>query len=190
MEDTTKVVETQDEAENVEFIEEMIRNAEVAEEPGEVTAKQVVHKGDKEVPVPMIVSGVTSAGYIKIYDTKTGEVSITNRNMLPTQLKKKHPDDGTNMFTTVNPHIPIKVGTYKCKLHPDDPDRRYYDSLGLPVCKKANLTSPFQVRRHMEKRHKMEWGAIEQQRADREKAEDRKLQQALIKSAIKTQKSK
>lgn len=49
---------------------------------------------------------------------------------------------------------------------------------------KSNLTSPYQVNRHMEKKHKDEWKAIEQERTERERQEDRELQRLLLASAV------
>lgn len=167
------------EQENKGLIEEMINKAEQAKEPGEIATQQVIHKGDKEVPSPMVATRMESAGYVYIYDTRTGERSVTNRNMLPTQLKKKR-EDGSSVFTTVKPGITPRRGNLKCMLHPDEPNRKHYDDLGLPVCRKANLTSPYQVRRHMEKRHPMEWQTIEQERIDAEKKEDKEFQRQLI----------
>lgn len=169
---------------NQALIEEMIRGAEGAEEPGEIVRQRVIHEGDEDLPVPMVATKLVSAGYVYIYDTETGECSLTNRNMLPAQLKKKRPD-GSNVFTTLKPAIPPKRGNLKCMLHPKGSNRKHYDELGLAVCPKDNLTSPFQVRRHMEKRHKMEWGAIEQERIDAEKKQDREFQEVLLKAAIK-----
>jgi hypothetical protein len=169
-------------------IEEQIRDAET------VAESQVIVETDKNLDMEegyIKPARVQSAGYVKIYDTRTGEMSLCNRNMLRHHLEKRRPD-GSAVFTTVKPKIAPKRGHLKCMLHPDDPNRAHYDDLGLATCRKANLTSPFQVRRHMEKRHKMEWGTIkdeiarnekEQERAD--KAKDRKLQEALIKKASK-----
>ena len=163
--------------------EEMLRDAEITAEPGTIGKDPIVHKGDEEIPAPMVAK-LKSAGYVFIYDTKTGEQSLTNRNMLPTQLKKKRAD-GSLVFTTVKPKKTPKRGTHKCLLHADDPNRSHYDELGLPVCKKDNLMSPFQVRRHMEKRHKMEWAAIQQEKQDIKEEEERKLRKALLKSSGK-----
>lgn len=170
-------------------LEEMLRDAEVAPEPGESMRDKVIHKGDEDLPTPMVRSTMESAGWVYIYDTQTGERSTANRNMLRQLLRIRRPD-GSRVFTTVKPPFEPERGTYKCMLHADDPNRGYYDTLGFPVCRKSNLTSPFMVRRHMEKRHRMEWAAIEQERKDAERAEDRKLQRTLILSATKANRRK
>lgn len=166
-----------------ELIEEMERDAEVAAEPGELKAKQILHKGDDELPSPMMATEIKSAGYVYIYDTRTGDRSLCNRNMLVQHLKKKR-DDGSLVFTTKDPEFRPPKGTLKCMLHKDSPDRAHYDELGLATCTKNNLKSKYQVIRHMQKRHKMEWETIEQERKDREREDDRDFQRLLMDRAL------
>jgi len=158
-------------------IEEQIRDAQAAPE-SEIKIEE------SEPLTEMSPIKMQSAGYVYIYDTQTRERSICNRNMLTQHLKKTR-KDGSPVFTTRKPKEGPVRGTLKCMLHPDDPDRYHYDELGLPTCRKANLTSPYQVRRHMEKRHKMEWLTIKEERDQVEKDRARKLQEAMIKSASK-----
>ena len=104
-------------------------------------------------------------------------------------LRKKRPD-GSTVFTTQKPPFEPKQGTHLCMLHLNHPDREKWDELGLPRCPKDNLRNPFQVRRHMQKRHKVEWGAIqeeitrqEKEEVKAEKARTREFQEALINQA-------
>ena len=164
--------------EKEQLIEEAMRDAEKAEEPGVLRAKDILSEGDEETP-PSVVTQVTSAEYVWIYDTRTGDRSKCNRNMLKQHLEKKRPD-GSLVFTTRDPGFrPVKKG-HKCLLHLSNPNRKHYDELGLPTCKKSNLASPFQVRRHMMKRHPQEWATIEQEREDAEKKEQREFQEKLL----------
>ena len=158
-----------------ELIEEMLERAGKADHPSD--KPRVVDEADASTP--MVAHKESSAGYAYIYDTRTGERSVTNRNMLSTQLKKKR-RDGSLVFTTKKPSQSPVRGTFKCMLHIDDPNREHYDSLGLTTCRKSNLTSPFQVRRHMQKRHPVEWETIEEERKAAEKAEDRQFQRGLM----------
>ncbi len=176
------MTEILDTTENKEAIEQLISQAKSAKEPG--TFQGIIHQGNETVPMPMVSMKPTSAGYVYIYDNVTGERSITNRNMLPIQLKKRRPD-GTTVFTTVDPKIKLKRGGLKCLLHPDGPDRDYYNHLGLSVCEKSNLTSPFQVTRHMQKRHKMEWETIEAERKEEERKEDKEFKKLLLTKAFR-----
>jgi hypothetical protein len=169
-------------------IEEQMRDAEV------VAESQVMVEADKGLDMEegyIKPARVKSAGYVKIYDTRTGEMSLCNRNMLRHHLEKRRPDNSV-VFTTVKPKFAPKRGHLKCMLHPDSPNREHYNELGLPVCMKSNLTSPYQVLRHMQKRHKVEYATIkeeeirlekEKDRAEKEK--DRKLQESLIKLGSK-----
>ena len=65
-------------------------------------------------------------------------------------------------------------------LHPRADNRAHYDALGFRACPKDNLTNPYQVRRHMERKHPAEWNAIEEERKERERQEDRQLQRAIV----------
>ena len=129
-------------------------------------------------------------GRVFIYDTKTGERSEILVTMLPQALRKKRAD-GLSVFTDVKPDFEPVRGKLKCPLHPDGPNRKYYDTLGLPICMKSNITAPFHVMRHMKSRHKVEWGIIEQAKKDVEEAkrkaeriEDREFQQYLMDKAM------
>lgn len=159
-------------------IEEQIRDAEV------VVESPIVVETDKELEVEMSPTQLKSAGYVYIYDTVTHERSLCNRNTLPHNLKKKRPD-GSMVFTTIKPKVGPKRGHLKCMLHPDEPGRFHYDDLGLATCLKSNLTSPYQVKRHMQKRHKDEYATIKEEEERAEKERERKLRESFIKLASK-----
>jgi len=168
----------------VKAIEEQIRDAEIAlETPLEIDKDEI--KSAQSLGVEsMEVGEVLSAGQVYIYDTRTGDRSICNRNNLAHNLTKKRPD-GSLVFTTVKPKVQPKRGTHLCMLHKDYPGRHKYDELGLPYCPKDNLMNPFQVRRHMQKRHKVEYAAIMEEETREDKDRRRRLDEALIKSASK-----
>jgi len=160
-------------------LEEQMLQAEKAEE-----AKLEIEKGKGLDEVAISPLEVKSAGYVIIYDTRTFEPSVCSRNALRHNLQKTRPD-GSIVFTTVKPKQKPKRGHLKCMLHPEAPDRPHYDELGLPDCRKANLTSPYQVIRHMQKRHKVEYATIKEEETRLEKEQDRKLREATIKLASK-----
>lgn len=162
------------------MIEEMLRDAEKAPEPG--TMDKVIHRGDEKQPAPMTLSELSSAGWVYIYDLADGQRSVANRNMLPQLLKVKN-RDGTVRFTTRKPDYEPKRGTLKCLLHEDDTNRQHYADMGFVACPKSNITSPYQVTQHMRKRHPVEWDGIEKERTDQERKEDRELQYAVLKAA-------
>ena len=139
-----------------EFIEELMQEVEEAEEPGNLREGQVLHRSNDDMPLGVQVASVESAGHVFIYNTKTGDRSKTNRNMLEDQLRKVFPEDGTRVYTTVKPPFEPPRGTYKCLLHADNEERAHYDQMGLATCTKDDLASEYQVQRHMERRHRME----------------------------------
>tara|TARA_X000001382_G_C3047652_1_gene139992 strand:+ start:10 stop:390 length:381 start_codon:yes stop_codon:yes gene_type:complete len=70
-------------------------------------------------------------------------------------------------------------------LHESDENREQYNELGLPVCTKDNLDSPYQVSRHMQTRHPQEWATIEDINATAMREEDREFQRILIQAAAR-----
>lgn len=157
--------------------------AEKAPEPGMTRVNEIIHKGDDEVPMQMMVKALRSAGYTYVYHTQTGERSVVNRNMLPAQLRKVR-DDGKLAFTMAKPAVPPRRGSTLCLLHVDHPRRAEFDALGLPTCPKATLTSELQAEFHMQKKHKSSWAAIEKRREKSEKDEERELQRAFMQAVV------
>ena len=156
-------------------LEEMLREARI-----EPDKEELVHEGSEDLPIErMTAKKIGVDGHVLVYDTKTNEPSKCNYNMLRAQLKKKHAD-GSSAFTTIKPKEPPKRGNWKCLLHAENQDRPYYDGLGLPICMKSNLTNEYMVTRHMQKRHRDEWAAIDAMAKKKEKDEDRAFQRALM----------
>ena len=154
-------------------IEEKMRDAEA------VAEDQLEIEGKVDEVEYMTPAEVLSAGQVYIYDTKTGERSVCRRNILAHKLGLRRPD-GSLVFTTIRPNINPKRGHLRCMLHPDE-RKPMYDTWGFSTCKKSNLTSPFQVRRHMQKRHKQEYEAIKEEETRIEKDKERQLRESIIK---------
>ena len=119
-------------------IEEMMRDAEEAEEPGELKPGVSIGQSDG---MTMTTSELQSAGYVYVYHTETGDRSVVNRNMLQQQLTKRL-EDGSFAFSTRKPDglEPVK-GQLKCYLHEDDPNRKKYNQMGFVRCRKSNFFS-------------------------------------------------
>jgi len=164
---------------------ELMEEAEAAPEPGSFNRRQVIHSPSDAFPVDVQIASLESAGYVYVYDTETGSRSVVNRNMLESQLSKLRPD-GTRFFTTVKPAFEPVQGTLKCLLHKDDPERWQYDIWGFATCNKSNLVSEFQVNRHTQIRHRMEWQTIYDERERKEKEEERNFQRQLLGIATRT----
>ena len=161
------------------LIAEMLRDAKTTELPSELSKDPVIHKGDEDLPAPMVVNTVTSAGYRYVWDTRTYEKIPILYYMIGQKMKQKR-DDGSYQFMANDPHKLPKRGTHKCLLHKDSPDRNEYDELGFRICPKDNLTNRYQVSRHMQLKHPAEWREIEDARKELERKEDRELQRMLI----------
>ncbi len=168
---------------NDELMEAFLKEIDPSLEPGSLKPRTIIHQGDAEQPMPQAVTSVTSAGYIEMWDTRTGEKSKTNRNMLPVQLRKKR-SDGSLMFTIRDPHITPKRGTCKCLLHPDRPERAMFDTMGFVVCTKSDIPSEREVEDgHMAKKHQSEWKTIQRMREEARRDREWTLQQAILQLA-------
>jgi len=179
MEDSPKTAEQENEA----LIEEMLRDTKTVDLPTELTREPVIHKGDETLDAPMVGRVISSAGYVYVWDTRTFEKIPILYYMLPSKLRLKR-EDGSYRFTTIDPKRKPERGTLKCWLHKDDPNRAHYDELGFAVCKKGGIRSPYQVTQHMKKKHPQEFAAIEDERKERERQEDRELQRLILKQAV------
>jgi len=167
--------------ESVQDVQEMLRDAEVAEEPGTMRRGSVVGNSNG---MAMTATELSSAGWVYVYNVRTGDRSTVNRNMLEQQLLKRF-DDGMYAFSTRRPEgiEPVR-GKIKCLLHKDDPNRELYAQMGLPECRKANLNTSHDLTIHMQKRHRREWASIDGDRKEEEKIKDRDRENQLA-DAIK-----
>ena len=165
----------------LEQIADAVNEAPAAEVP---TITEAPEPGLSEITDVNQGSIVESAGYVYIWDTQTGKSSVCNRNMLTSTLGKLR-KDGTRFFTTIKPNFEPHGGQHKCLLHESDENRAEYDELGLAVCTKDNLDSPYQVTRHMQTRHPQEAATIEDINATAQREEDREFQRVLIQAAAR-----
>lgn len=139
--------------------------------------RAVIFRGDEEAPAPMLAMALKTAGYVVVYDRATAERSVVSRNNLPQVLKKRN-EQGQQVFTTRKPDFAPKRGKVKCQLHPDIRTAEM-EEMGLPVCTKANLTSSYQQRLHMQHRHKSAYEALEEQRKLEREQEERESRLAI-----------
>ena len=172
-------------SENEALIQEMLRRTPV-EVPTEIEKNPVIHKGDETMEAPVVLNKVSSAGYLYLWDTETKERVPILYYMLPQQMRKKRAD-GQFRFSGTKPVGEPWKGTTKCLLHKDNPQRAYFDSIGYRVCKKENIASSHALTQHMRLKHPQEWKQIEDERAKKEKEEDRNLQRAILENITKPQ---
>ncbi len=168
---------------NEAMIQEMLRNAPKVEIPSDLTANPIVHRGDATLETPMTVKEISGSGYVQVWDSRTFEKAPVLYYMLPAKLRQRRPD-GSFRFTTVDPGKLPKRGAIKCMLHSEAENRVHYDELGFRVCRKSNITSPYQLKQHMLKKHPQEWAAIEEERKEKERQEDRQLQRLLLENQM------
>uniref|UniRef100_A0A6M3IPT0 C2H2-type domain-containing protein n=1 Tax=viral metagenome TaxID=1070528 RepID=A0A6M3IPT0_9ZZZZ len=176
---------------NETLLQEMVgllEKAEKAPSAGSGNKAEVVHRGDAEVPVPILSQRESEAGYVYIYDPKTGEQSRANKNMVLALLKATNPD-GTRLFTTIKPAFEPLKGTHKCFLHPAGPERKRYTEMGLPVCNKSNITNPYMVKKHMMNRHPTAWKFLEEERIEKERVDEIALRTAILQQMVEAKAS-
>lgn len=154
-------------------------------EGSQTNIEDAARMGGEIKPDGQIVPGqVTSTtNIVWLWDTRSYEKVPVLDYMLTNKLRQRRPD-GSYQFTASDPgKLPVK-GQVKCMLHPDNERRQYFDGLGFRVCLKANIKNKHELTMHMKRRHSQEWEALEQERKDKERAEDRSLQQLLLTSQM------
>ena len=162
-------------------IEEMLRDAEDAAEPGDMASGQVISQNGE---MTMTTSQLQSAGWVYVYDTRTADRSVVNRNMLPQQLQKQRLD-GSYVFSTRKPEgIEIIVGDLNCFLHADDPNREKYNRMGLVTCIKIGFLNELDRANHMRYRHPRAYATLENERV-REEREAERLERMALTESIK-----
>ena len=179
--------------ENDSIVAELAKQWSEAPEPGSAKVGAVESRGTDEAPMPIVQSKISSAGYVYIWDRFNGDRSLTNRNMLPVQLKKRFndgPHKGELVFQRTDPALSPgwsmpKQRMLKCRLHADDEERAMWDQMGFPVCVKDNLVSPYHVGRHMQRTHKEEWAAMQDMKEQREADEQKEFQRMMMAQAAK-----
>ena len=162
-------------------LEEMLRDAEDAAEPGDMVSGQIISQNGE---MTMTTSQLQSAGWVYVYDTRTADRSVVNRNMLPQQLQKLRPD-GSYVFSTRKPEgIEPIVGDLNCPLHADDPNREKHDRMGLVTCTKTGFMNEFNRDRHLRSRHPRAYSTLENERV-REEREAERLERMALTESIK-----
>lgn len=132
-----------------------------------------------------IAAQIAGPGFVMVYETRTGEPREINRNNLLGALAKNHKDPaypewkGKPLFSLIQPR-PFVLGTYKCLLHPDQPERAEYDRRGLPSCPASHLPSADAVMQHMLHKHPEQWASIERERAEKERLAQQAIQQQQV----------
>lgn len=138
--------------------------------------------GSAEEPVPMRVSSLRYKGYVQVWDTQTGAESLQPWWLLWQTMRKRR-EDGSLVFTRVNPNISPDYGDdLFCPLNPNAPAEQRFVGRGFRPCRKRHIPHWDALQSHIQKSHKRAWAAMERERQDRERREDRDLQRQAIES--------
>jgi hypothetical protein len=155
--------------------------------PGQFLQRPTVEVGDDPGIPGTIVSDLESAGYTRVWDTLTWEESLVSNNALPTQLKVMRADGVTPILTKVKAGEAFR-GTFKCFLHPDQPEHEMFVAMGFAPCSKRTMPNSFQANNHNKNRHHEEWLAyqsiITDQRRQEEDADRKALTAALLARSV------
>jgi hypothetical protein len=140
---------------------------------------EVLSRGE-DGAAPTRVASLRFKGYEKVWNTKTGDLSLQPWWLLWQTMRKRH-EDGTLAFTRTDPKIKPDYGAdLTCPLNPAAPPDQNFSGKGFKPCKKQHIPHWDALQRHIKKSHGRAWDAMERERLDRERAEDRALQREAI----------
>lgn len=181
-----------------DYLFQQVAEAQEAEEPMAEPVGTIVVKPTASEPMGSEISEISGPGWVKLWNTRTGEEVKVNRWLLKDAIQKKHDDPvypafmGKLLFSTK--FVANKVrGKYTCylyggvdkcvacgKSHKPHSDYVLYQAWGMRPCIAAHLPSPFDVRSHMEKRHKREWAAIKEHQQEEQRKADQDRQDRML----------
>ncbi len=139
---------------------------------------QIAELGASELPEILFQHISPGRSPVTVYSTKDGCPTPIPAYMLGAAMQLTN-EDGTFRFVAEAKDAPeYKLGTIKCFLHKDSPERPILGLIGLgaATCPKATLMSLHSKRMHGLKRHKQEFEAW-QEFVEREKEEKREARQ-------------
>ena len=171
-------------------LDQMIQEAEKSPEDMQQLADLDDAQPDTFELKPTSVQLNAESQTVVIYHSATGEPRRMPRLYARQALLKKFKArDGAELagkfvFST-RPLGPYVLGTVKCLLHRDRPQRELYSSWGLPVCKSEHLPSEFEAEQHMKSRHAAAWSRIQEIRETQRRDEDRDIQRRTLETQSK-----
>lgn len=183
-------------AEDVTLLQQLL---ELEGTTGPQVEDRVVHKGDAELPVPIVMMKDEKKDYITLRRVSDGKLVPLHKNWLPSYLKQRLGDGRKAWIPPSAPYTPlIAPGTEKCPFHPKHPDYiAKYKAMGILPCgakaqqpPKANFTSKEMAIVHAEKKHARDWArALEAEKRvrEQEEREERRAANAALIAALKGQ---
>ncbi|KKK85732.1 hypothetical protein LCGC14_2770350 [marine sediment metagenome] len=130
--------------------------------------------GIAEEDEPEILFQMISPGRepVTVYSTTDGTPTAVPKYMIGAAMELKN-NDGSFRFVADAKDAPeYKLGTIKCFLHKDSPERPILEMVGLQsaTCPKQTLASVSAKRMHALHRHKQEWIAYQEHVEDQKEA--------------------
>lgn len=128
---------------------------------------------------------------VTLYHTETGEPRTFPKYMAAKTAKKKLPN-GKLAFTDSEGieklGVTYTMGTVKCRLHAEHPDRAMLDSIGLRgrTCPAGGLASAYDMNEHMRHKHRRE-NAIIQEHEGRQREDAQLAAQAATQQIMREQ---
>ena len=156
------------------------------EQVGTVAPASFMKEGDvlgpvnETNPAPMRVSSLRFKGYVEVWDTVTGVKSLQPWWLLWQTMKKKRPD-GSLVFTRTDPKIKPNYGAdLVCYMNPASSEYERVKGMGFKPCTKQHIPHHDGLMRHVKKSHARAWEALEREREERIREEDRQLQRDML----------
>jgi hypothetical protein len=162
-------------------------------------ANEIAERAEKRRDLKSQIAGLTAedAGEIvflhispgrepvTIYRKTTGEPVQVPAYMVDNVMEKA--EDGQPMFVSRKEDAPeFKLGTFKCFLHPDSPDRAILNEIGLmgTRCPANHLASLHSKREHGRRRHKAEWAAYQEYLDDAKEQKGQERQEKQLQATL------
>ena len=171
---------------NVAETETVIQRAEQARDlQGQVAELKTLPQADRRE----IIFKETSPARVKvpIYSMRDGEKVMVPEYMARRAIETIDTETGKYRFTAHKDRAPkYKLGTIKCFLHKESPEKVVLEEIGLSAnpCPKKTLKNNHSRRMHALHRHPEEWKAYEDFIDERTKVEDRDRQIAQLDATL------
>jgi len=170
------------------YLDARIKEAEVDGPVHEFRTGDSLHRESPDLPVDINVVEVKGGKYYRMWHAEDLTERLIHVNLMNNAVNARftekheplrHARKGDRVFVFERPAARPPELLNRCRLHPNDPERAEWDKMGLPVCKKP-LANPYEVDRHMQKKHSTAWGTIERDRLKAERDEDRQAQRVMM----------
>lgn len=169
------------------YLEQRVKEAETDGPVHEFQTGDSLHTESADLPVNINVVEARGGKYYRMWHAEDLTERLIHVNLMNNVIKQRfsvgaqlqNARPGDRVFVFDRPKARPPELRNRCRLHPDDLDREIWDAMGLPICSKP-LANPYEVDRHMQKKHSTAWGTIERDRLKKERDEDRTAQKVMM----------